>query len=662
MDNGMYSGCFVLFFQHGELLSALCAAHAGTQLQVVCAGGERMSLPAQRVVHAQPLAGLDAENTAQVLPAIAAIEKQQALLAEDVGVAELWETLAAKPALYSSRELACQVFGAGAGDDHAAAVVRALQHDRTYFKFNGERYCALDPAQVEQARLRAAQERSLQAEIETCAEWLHAFVNGQESGGAARGLCAGYLRQFAVFGTGAPQYVHIRSILRQAGLPVERRECFNVLVRMGVCAPDENLLLERHGVPRDWPGGMLAGAHALSDENALHRSDAAGLETWSIDDPGTRDIDDAISCVEEDGGLCIGIHITDAASLLRPGCPLDCEAARRGTTIYLPETAIPMLPPELSEQRLSLVAGHARPVVSVFVSLDSDGAVRRRTLQLGTIRVTRRLSYQDVDDAIRTGGAFKRLHEILMRTRETRLTCGAAALNIPELQVRVDPDRDVVVSVRARETPAQALVAECMILANYSAALFLRDANVPALYRTQKPGRFGAALRREELPLSERVRLRHAFNRTVIETRPRVHAGLGLECYCTITSPIRKYLDLVMQRQLVSAVLAQEPVYAAGQLRDIAAALQPVLNRAGLVENERRRYWVFKKMEPLRGHVLSACVLSRRRTNYTVLLTDFLLELNAEPPEDRSYDPGSEVKVVLRQIDPFEGTIRLELL
>jgi len=320
-----------------------------------------------------------------------------------------------------------------------------------------------------------------------------------------------------------------------------------------------------------------------------------------------------------------------------------------------------MLPSSLSETRLSLIAGEVRSVVSVFVSLDADGAVRERSVQLSSIRVSRRLSYRDVDDDIRTGGTFKHLYERLMRARDTRLAAGASGMVIPEMQVKVDRSSEVLLKVRERETPAQALVAECMILANYSAALFLKNNGVPALYRTQKPGRLSAAARKA-LPLSERMRLRHAFNRTILATVPRVHAGLGLDCYCSTTSPMRKYLDLVMQRQLVAAVQAREPEYTEGRLRDIFAALQPVLNRANLVENERRRYWLFKKMEPLQGQSLPAVIISRRKKNYTVLLTDFLLELNVRVPEDGCYDPGREVQVLLKDIDPFSGTINVCLV
>ena len=213
----------------------------------------------------------------------------------------------------------------------------------------------------------------------------------------------------------------------------------------------------------------------LVDTASSQRCDLRSLETWSIDDPGTRDIDDAISFEQVDGDLRVGIHITDVASLLPPGCALDHEASRRGTSLYLPEGTTPMLPPVLSEKRLSLIAGEERPVVSVFITLDAGGSERERTLQLSTIRVTRRLSYQDVDEDIRSGGVFQQLYEHVMRARDRRLSAGASGMVIPELQIRLENSREVVLSVRERETPAQALVAECMILANHSAALYLKQ-------------------------------------------------------------------------------------------------------------------------------------------------------------------------------------------
>jgi len=660
MDDGIDIGSFVLFFQHGELVGALCTARTGSHLQVLCAGGQVMSLAEQRVVHVQPFEG--DPGTVQAVARMAALEECQKQLAACIDPESLWKILPDVPCEYTSRELARIAFGEAACVDHAAAVVRALQHDHVYFKFNGQGYRALDAEQTEHSRARAEREQELREEIERCSAWLHAFVNSRDLDNGARHLCARYLLQFAVFGTSAPQYPHIRTIIRQAGLSPGRRECFNILVRMGVCSSDENLLLARYGVPSLWPDDALREVETLIDPHAQQRSDAVCLETWSIDDPGTRDIDDAISFEQEGGLLRVGVHITDAASQLAPGCALDREAARRGTSLYLPEGAIAMLPPEVSEKRLSLIAGQERPVVSIFVSIDASGHAVKRSLRLSTVRVKRRLSYEDVNDDIRCGGPFKRLYGVMERVRAARRAAGASSVSIPEMQVRLNRDREVVLRLRERETPAQALVAECMILANHSAALFLRTHAVPALFRTQKPSRAADAPGSDDMSLAERLRLRRAFNRTVIETRPCVHAGLGLDCYCSITSPMRKYLDLVMQRQLVAAVLGRPPVYPEDQLRDISVALQPVLTRASLVESERRRYWLFKKMEPLKGRELQAIVLARRKKNYTVLLKDFLFEAQAEPIEDISYEPGRDVQVLLRDIDPFEGTIGLSVL
>jgi exoribonuclease-2 len=299
----------------------------------------------------------------------------------------------------------------------------------------------------------------------------------------------------------------------------------------------------------------------------------------------------------------------------------------------------------------------------VFVVLGCDGTVRERTVQLSTICVSRRLSYQDADEYIREGGPFSRLYEVLMRARQLRVARGASNMLVPELQVRVERDRQVVLSVRERETPAQALVAECMIVANHSAALFLDQHSVPSLYRTQKAGRRAAEAQGEEqTTLQDRLQRRYAFNRTMLNTRPGDHAGLGVDCYCSTTSPMRKYLDLVVQRQLVAVLQSQEPVYTQGDLRTIAAKLQPVLTRVSQVENERRRYWLLRKMEPLQGSALRAIITARRRKGYTVLLPEFLFELNAGSDERSRYEPGEEVQVLIEAIDAFSGSISARLV
>jgi exoribonuclease-2 len=656
MDDDSYSGRFVLFFHHGELASGFCTAHSGPHVHLLCAGNLSMRLALQRVVHAQPCAGLAGRDPGQILEMLSCVEQKQTRLAETIDPETLWSKCGSTPCAYSPGDLARALFGDEAGDDHAAAVIRALQHDRIFFKFDGSRYLVRSAQQVEQARVCAAEEKARRLEIEQCAGWLHACVNGLETSGAVRDLCVDYVRQFAVFGTGAQQHALIHEIFKQAGFAPDRRECFNLLVRLGVCTPDENLLFERYGVPCTWSADVLREADALEDASSECRCDLSSLDAWSIDDSGTRDIDDAISFEHDKGTMRVGIHITDVASHIPVGGVLDWEASQRAISLYLPEGTTPMLPPSLSEKRLSLIAGESRPVVSVFITLDEHGAVGERTLKLSIIRVKRRLSYREVDEDIRSGGFFQDVYERLMRAREIRLADGASGMVLPELQVRVESGRDVVLNVRERETPAQALVAECMILANHSAALFLKHHSVPALYRTQKPGRMPAAAH-TAMPLNELLRLRHAFNRTILDTVPRIHAGLGLDCYCSTTSPMRKYLDLVMQRQLAAVLQDLKPVYSADQLRETASALQPVLNRAALVENERRRYWLFKKMESLKGQALQAVIISRRKNNYTVLLTDFLLELNAPAPEHCCYEPGRAVRVLLNDIDPFTGSI-----
>ncbi len=316
MDDSMFNGKLIIFFQHGDLITGFCESHSDKHLQVLCCGDRRVRLPVQRVLHAQPLVGVDDLSSEQIAAMLATVEEQQVRLAKEIDTEALWSALERKSSTYSTSELAREVFGAAADIDHVAAVVRALQHDHVYFKFNGESYLALSSQQVDLARERVAQQTAQRIEIERCADWLHAFANGQESADGARELCISYMRRFAVFGANAPGFTHIRSIFKQAEVALEPRECFNMLVRLGVCLPDENLLFERYGVPCEWSVAVQREVDTFVDVPAGIRCDLSSMDAWSIDDPGTRDIDDAISVEHIDGDLRVGIHITDGFRII----------------------------------------------------------------------------------------------------------------------------------------------------------------------------------------------------------------------------------------------------------------------------------------------------------------------------------------------------------
>ena len=146
-----------------------------------------------------------------------------------------------------------------------------------------------------------------------------------------------------------------------------------------------------------WPGSL---SPSPPDPYASGRQDLTGLACLTIDGERTRDFDDALSLEAAPEGWRLGIHIADVTSAVLPGEILDLEACQRGTSIYLPERRLPMLPEEISEETLSLVASQPRPVLSFLVTLSGDAEVKDWTICPGFIKVRRRLTYHEVDQLL----------------------------------------------------------------------------------------------------------------------------------------------------------------------------------------------------------------------------------------------------------------------
>jgi exoribonuclease-2 len=136
---------------------------------------------------------------------------------------------------------------------------------------------------------------------------------------------------------------------------------------------------------------------------------------------------------------------------------------------------------------------------------------------------------------------------------------------------------------------------------------------------------------------------------------------LGLDLYTTITSPMRKYYDLVMQRQMKSLLGGGPPVYGKLDLKNMVSEVDPRLAKAGLVAQERERYWVLKYLQDQVGQPLTALVLEKRMRGYSILLHDYQLEVNLSAADGTALAPGETITVVLEKADPFNGTLKVAL-
>ena len=203
------------------------------------------------------------------------------------------------------------------------------------------------------------------------------------------------------------------------------------------------------------------------------------------------------------------------------------------------------------------------------------------------------------------------------------------------------------------------IVAEFMILYNELAAEFCRDNDIPILFRAQSEPT-------EKLPLDEKGYIFYVFQQRRklsplhISTNPNPHSGLGVDLYTQATSPIRRYLDLVVQRQMTSFFAKKAPVYNEESLEEIRVSVEPLVKNLGRIQRNRLRYWTLKYLGLNRGQTFKALVLDELKNKYRIVLTDFLMVTDFKRQDGIIFSKGQEIRVRVKKADPWDDTITLE--
>lgn len=505
-------------------------------------------------------------------------------------------------------------------------------------------------------------------------------------------------------------------------------EIEEVLGRPGEAGVDVLSIIRAHELPTDFPRDVEQAAETLrargvTEADLEGREDLRNALIFTIDPADARDHDDALSIERVGEGWRVGVHIADVSHYVREDSVIDREAAGRGTSVYLVDRVVPMLPHALSSDICSLVPDADRLTLSLLVDLAADGSITGQKLVRAVIRSRHKLSYEDaqavldgeheIDDE--TDGVLRDLRDVARVLRAKRSARGSLDLDLPEARVVLGESGEPTDIQRVVRLEAHRLIEDFMLLANEAIARRAIEAKVPFIYRVHEPpdsgrmeqlrdfaatfghklgGRTGsptpqdlqrllaAAEGTPQAGLISTVVLR-SLKQARYSEQSLGHFGLATASYTHFTSPIRRYPDLIVHRLSAGLFIdGGQPWLDLEQLADIAKHASERERVAVAAERDSKD---LKKVEFMLRHLGSdfgGTISGVTAFGFFVLLDDFFVDglVHVSSLDDdyylfieeqhalvgertrRRFRTGDRVRVKVAKVDVEERKIDFQLI
>ena len=359
---------------------------------------------------------------------------------------------------------------------------------------------------------------------------------------------------------------------------------------------DTAAVMKFYKLPRSFPREVLEEAARVKDLR-LETEDAKRLDLrkkfiFTCDPVTARDYDDALSLeTDRKGNRILGVHIADVSHYVRPGSALDREAYKRSTSVYLCDRVVPMLPEELCNGVCSLVPNEDRLAFSVFMTFDRNGEMMKREFAKSVIRSKARFTYEEVMAVISRGSRSSRgsredrtilaINALAQQLRAKRFAAGALDLEVPEAEVVLDRNGEMSGIVTRPYDESHQMIEECMVAANEAVAKELWTRGVKILARLHEApdpekilmlraelrglgvkmgnienpkvfAQFLKSIKKNPLYPTLSTMILRSMKKAVYDSTTRGHFGLAKRYYAHFTSPIRRYPDLTLHRQLAA--------------------------------------------------------------------------------------------------------------
>ncbi len=524
------------------------------------------------------------------------------------------------------------------------ALFTVLRDNPCQFRHKGNLYHVLSESES-QAAIQADQAHQLDLEYQQAIEnWITEVISHPAKAHVLLESNNTRLEQDLSFHTHHKPLQWLHHIVNRVAPDKSYKDMLLIIRKaLGQIDDSTDLFLAVSGLPVLFPRDVLNSVNETPPyEFDDSRLDITELDCWTIDAEDTEDIDDAISLQETEEGWILGIHISDVSALVAPESLIDIEAQKRTSSIYLAKNNTHMLPEPISCNIASLKVNEIRPALSLICNIDKEFAIESSELVLTQICVKRRFSYEEFEhylDAENSGTDFQlkvlTLHNIVERHLNERILQGA----------RIVADTG--------QSASRRLIAELMVLYNSKMANYAKLNKLPFFYRYLE----------EQLPAMDETEFadKQAFPSSILSVRPLPHQAMGLDVYAQMTSPLRRYADLVNQRQLISSLKKEHALYQTGDLETLIPLLMQTRQAIRLVTTQSEQ---FRQLNIVKANCentpVEAVILRLRRNNHSLLHLP-AYNCRIQTYIRGSFTKGNRISVFIRELNPETGLARVDI-
>lgn len=406
------------------------------------------------------------------------------------------------------------------------------------------------------------------------------------------------INQYLIYFEDSQEKAYFESLFkcnRKESIEIERL-FIGFLNRLGFKLSWGQLLIQRSGLSIKTTPEEREEIETLSSLTTTINSEPTSIDlrflpTFTVDSEGTKDFDDAISFEQKSNGSTLYVHISNVDSFISSSSALFKRVEQNISSLYTLKKIYHMFPMELSENLFSLIEQRDRSVMTFEIEFDQSHLIQSSKIYRSIINVDKNLTYTSIDQAIEENrDIWPQVWDICETLRATRFENGALEVDREEAILDISDPAYIQIEGIRKNTPASLMIQELAVTANHIAAKFCRENGTLALFRNQPPYKIVEHVENNVKPMLRDV----IFKPATIDLESEGHAALGLDCYLQVTSPIRRFSDLICQKIIFQQIDKGECGFERDQILEWAKRCETISKKLTQLERTLSNHWKIK--------------------------------------------------------------------